>query len=372
MKSFDYGDEKISEREIMIAVPSMVIGVAVLTLPRDLASVTSASDGWVAILGSGLVAIAIIWLLAKLTSGFPNQSFFTFTSTILSKPVAIIISFILAIIWLNVTAYIVRSISEVSKQYLFDQTPVEVIGLCFLLVVVYAVSGSRAGLFRLNMMFLPIILIISFIVSIFNLSLFEPPQLLPMFKTDFNGYLEGLHTGLTSYAGFIIALFYIGLVENPKNTPKYAAIGMSIPVLMYLMFFILCIGVFGNEVTANLVFPTVELAKSVEIPGGFFERFESVFFVIWIMAIFNTTAMALDIAVLSIHSIFKKAKKIKVVLLLTPIVYCTSMLPQSLVEVASFGAIVSNAALIFTLLVGSFLLVIAKVRGVGQVGKKKS
>ncbi|WP_404451297.1 spore germination protein [Virgibacillus necropolis] len=369
MKSFEYGDEKISDREIMFAVPSMVIGVGILSLPRDLAAATTASDGVVAILVGGGLAVLFTWLLAKLTIRFPNQSFFTFSSTILSKPVAVVISLLFAVIWLGITAFEVRRIADVSKQYLFDRTPVEVIALCFLLVVIYAVSGSRAGLFRLNMMFLPIILLIALVVFVFNLGFFDPNQLLPMFETDFKGYVKGVHTGLLSYLGFVVVLFYIGLVDNPKNAPKKAAIGMCIPVVLYVMLFLLCIGVFGHSVTANLLYPTIELAKGIEIPGGFFERFESVFFIIWIMAIFNTTAMALDIVVLSLNSIFNHTKKIKVIILVAPIVFSVSMFPQDLIEVTKLGSIVSNVAFSYTIFIGVFLFVIAKLRKVKPVGK---
>ncbi|WP_404452097.1 spore germination protein [Virgibacillus necropolis] len=368
MKSFEYGDEKISDREIMIAVPSIVISVGILSLPRNLATTSVASDGWIAILVGGALAVLITWLLAKLAIRFPNQSFFTFTSNILSTPVAIIISILFAVIWLSVAAHQVRSIADVSNLYLLYHTPVEVTALCFLLVVVYAVSGSRAGLFRLNMLFLPIILFIALTVFAFNLKWFEPNLLLPMFETDMQGYLKGLHTGVGSYAGFVIILFYIGLVDNPKKTPKMAAMGMCIPIVLYMMLFIICIGVFGNAVTSNLLYPTIELAKTVEIPGGFFERFESVFFIIWIMAIFNTTTMALDIAVLSLNSIFKHTKKVKIVFILAPIVYGISMFPQNLIEVSLLGTIVSNTAFIYTLFIALALFVVSKLKG-KRIGK---
>lgn len=369
MKSFVYGDEKISDREIMIAVPSYVIGAGILLLPRELASVTTSSDGWIALLVGGVIAVIIMWLLAKLVVGFPNQSFFAFTSTILSKPVAVIISFIFAVVWLNVTAIQIRNIADMSRHYMFDRTPVEVIALCFLLVVVYAVSGSRAGLFRLNMLFLPIILFIALVVFVLNVGFFDPNQLLPMFETDIQGYLKGIHTGLRSYSGFVIVLFYIGLVDNPKKTPKMAAIGMSIPTVLYIMLFILCIGLFGNSVTSNLLYPTIELAENVEIPGGFFERFELLFFIIWIMAIFNTTSMALDIVVLSLNSIFKNTKKVNVIFVLTPIVYSISMFPQNKLEISSFGSIVFDTAVIYTLFIASVLFVVAKLKKVKKIRK---
>ncbi|MBP2079891.1 GerAB/ArcD/ProY family transporter [Oceanobacillus polygoni] len=364
MKSFKYADEKISEKEILIAVPSMVIGVGILSMPKDLASVTIAADGWVPLLIGGLIVVLITWMVAKFASGFANQTFLTYASSITTKPVAIVLTFLFAVLFLLITAFQVRQIADISKQYLFDRTPLEVISLAFLLVVLYAVSGSRAGLFRLNVMFLPIILFIALSVFVFNLGWFDLGNLLPVFKTGFNDYVKGLNTIVTSYLGFSILWFYIALVDKPEKAPKMAALGMCIPVVLYIMLFILCIGVFGREVTANLLYPTVELAKVVDIPGGFLERFESIFFVIWIMAIFNTASMALDVAVLAINSIFKNMKKVKILFILAPVVYIISMFPQEIVEVNSFGAVMSKSMLFYSVFVLVLLFVIAKVRGV--------
>src|SRR5699024_2432951 len=113
---------------------------------------------------------------------------------------------------------------------------------------------------------------------------------------------------------------------------------------------------------------TIELAKAVEIPGEFFERFESIFFVVWIMAIFNTTALTFDVAVFAITSIFKQAPKVKVIFILSPLVYFAAMLPLDIVEVAALGSFVGFTAIIYTSFVVIFLYVIAKIRGVKHVG----
>src|SRR5699024_6778292 len=358
VKRFEYADELISEREIMIAIPSIVIGVGILSLPRFLATVTTAADGWISILAGGVLAIGMTWIIAKLAASFPHQSFLSYASRIVTKPVAVVLTFLFAFFFLQVVAFQVREIADISKQYLFNRTPVEVLALVFLLVVVYAVSGSRAGLFRLNMMFFPIILFISSLVIFFSINRFESEHLFPMFQTSFTGYLKGLGSAATSYIGFGILWFYLSLVRQPSKAPKYAITGMCIPVVLYMVIFIACIGVFGNEVTQNLLLPVVELAKGAEIPGEFFERFESVFFTIWIMAIFNTTTLGLDISVFALTQIFKNTPKYTIIFILSPLVYVTAMYPQNLIEVSSFGTYIGYVIFGYTVFVAVLLLVV--------------
>ncbi|MFD1066866.1 GerAB/ArcD/ProY family transporter [Oceanobacillus locisalsi] len=365
MKRFKYADERISERDIMIAIPSIVIGVGILSMPKQLASVTLGADGWIPLLIVGLLAVFITWAIAKFASGFRNQTFLTYASKIVTKPVAIVLSCMFALLSIFITAFQIRKISNISQQYLFDRTPIEVISLTFLLVVVYAVSGSRAGLFRINMMFLPIILLIALIIVVFNVGWLSAENLMPVLQTPIADYKKVVvNTGAISYLGFGILWFYLSLVDKPEKAPKAAAMGMCIPVGLYMIIFIMCIGVFGNAVTSNLLYPVIELAKVVEIPGGFFERFESVFFVIWIMSIFITATMAMDIGILALNTIFKNTEKLKIIFILTPLIYFVGMVPQDVVEVDFLGSAMGWGMVILNITVLILLTVVAKIRGV--------
>ncbi|WP_208591119.1 GerAB/ArcD/ProY family transporter [Gracilibacillus suaedae] len=364
MKRFEYADEKISDKQILVAVPSFVIGIGILSLPQSIASITMASDGWVSLLIGGVITIIITWSVAKLSASFPHQSFINYASTIVTRPIASVLTFLFAIQATSITSLQVRQIADIAKHYLLKETPVEIISLTFLLLIIYAVAGSRIGLFRLNTMFLPFVLIVAAIVIVFNINWFDLAFLSPTFETSFSGYIEGVKNSVLSYAGFTILWFYITIVKEPKQTPKMAVLGMCIPVVLYIFLYLTCILVFGNSVTSNLQYPTIELAKILEIPGGILERFESLFFVIWIMAIFNTTAMTFDIAVLALHSIFANVGKMKVIFIIGPIAYVIGMYPQDLVQVSIFGSFIGYSSVLYTVFVTLLLFVIAKIRRV--------
>ncbi|MFD1360881.1 GerAB/ArcD/ProY family transporter [Lentibacillus salinarum] len=367
MERFEYADNFIGEREILVSVPSMVIGVGMLSLPRQIASPTVAADGLIAIVTGGVLVILLTWLIAKLASVFPQQNFIDYASLLTSRPLAIVFTSLLAVQGLLLAAFETRVIADVAKQYLFDQTPNGVIGLSFLLVVIYAVSGTRAGLFRLNMMFLPIILFISVLVMLFTTGMFEGGNLLPVLKTDISGHWDALKQSIYSYIGVGTLLFYTALVKKPDNVPKKACLGMLIVIMLYAFVYVVCIAVFGNLVAGNLLYPTIELAKDVQIPGGFFERFESLFFVIWIMAIFNTTAMAFDVSVFALNAIFRKDRKMQLIFLLAPLVYIIGMTPNDTAEVSAFGMYVGYYGTFVTAGITVLLLITAKWRGVTKL-----
>jgi len=311
----------------------------------------------------------MIVLGTKLATLFPNQSFLSYTSFLVSRPVAIVLTLANVCIGLVLSAFSVRSVAFISQQYLFERTPMEVLALLFLLIVVYAVSGSRAGVFRLNVLFLPIILISFLFVGVMNIKWIETENLLPIFQTDVKDYIKGIGKTYEVFIGFGIVLFYTVIVKQPTNLVKKAVIGITIPIIFYIAVFLLSIGVFGNMVTENLNFPMIELAKRIDIPGGILERVDALVFTIWIMAIFNTVALALDVSVFLLTSIFKQIDKRILTFTLSPIVYYMSMFPQQEDQIKRLSSISSQFIAYFTIALTVGLLMIAKIRGVKRATK---
>lgn len=357
-------EKLISKNHMGINIASVTIGVGILTFPRTLAKATSAFDGWISVVWSGAIAYMIAWLLAKLASRFPRQTFFEYTSLIASKPIGYLLTFLVCIYTMLFVSFEIRAIGTIAKQYLFSNTPVEMITLSFLLVVQYAVAGSRISLLRLNLIFLPFVLFVILIVLAFTQPLLNLENIRPYFSSSWSSLLKGTKDVGLSYSGFEIILFYSILMRRPQEATKSVLLGLLIPTILYLIIYIFVIAVFSVEVAKNLTYPTIELAKEVEVPGGFFERVDSIFFTIWIMTIFNTCAMWLDITVLNLTSMFMNVKKTVWIIVLSPIIYLIAMLPQTLIDFFSFGDKLTYYGIVVVYLLPICLLLIALLRGV--------
>ncbi|UJF35035.1 GerAB/ArcD/ProY family transporter [Paenibacillus hexagrammi] len=364
MKSFEYGDREIGPIEMGVTVSSMIIGVGVLSLPRNIAKLTLSSDGWISILIGGIISMSVAWVLAKFASMFYKQGFFAFASAAATKPVAYVVTTSLALYFLMYSGYEVRSIANIAKQYLFERTPVEVIALTFLLVVVYAVSGSRVGLIRLNILFLPFVIFISLIVLVFSASIFHFKDLKPYLISDWTQIAQGIKGSTFSLLGFEVVLFYVTLMNNPKKAPLATVIGVAIPTLLYIAIYLISVGVFTHFALFQVTYPTIELAKEMQIPGEFFERFESIFFTIWIMAVFTTTFMAYDCAIYAIRSMNDKLKHITWVFILSPVIYLSCMLPRNIQEFQKIGTLISYTGIIVAIILPISIYIVAKIRGV--------
>ncbi|NEW05154.1 endospore germination permease [Paenibacillus sp. SYP-B3998] len=364
MKFFEYGEKEVNFMDMAVTIASMIIGVGVLILPRSLAQTTHSSDGWISMTVAGLLAIGIAWYLAKIAIHFSKQGFFAYAAAAVTKPVAYVVTTALAIYFLTFCAFEARAIANIAKQYLFERTPVEAIALTFLMVVVYAVSGSRVGLIRLNILFLPFIFGITLTVLIFSTSIFSFEDLKPFFITNWRDLAIGVKDSTFSFLGFEIILFYISLMSKPKDAPKAAIIGVAIPVFLYIAIYIICVGVFSQFALKEITFPAVELAKEMQIPGEFFERFESIFFTIWIMTVFTTTIMAFDCSICALRSMFTQVKRKTWVLILSPAIYMTCMLPRNMSDFSKLGTFISYFGMVIAIIAPGLVYLIAKLRKV--------
>ena len=356
--------EFINDRDIMFAVASNIISITILFLPRYIADHTVAADGWLTIVFGGLIAIVIAWLLAKIASSFPNQSFLSFSSYLVSKPVAYILSILFIVQYIAITAFQMREIATLSHEYLFDRTPLEVVCLAYILVVIYAVSGSRAAIFRLNILFAPFVIAGLLLLIFFPIGAVKLENLLPVFETGTMGIIQGTTSSLYAFLGFTIVLFYISLVKKPKKTPKMTVLGILGPFFFYIVIFIVCIGVFGNATTKNLYYPVFELSKTVSSPGNFIERFDSILFIIWTLIVFTTSLMAFDIAILLLNSIFKNTSKMVIISILSPIIFFLAMLPTNYIEINSIAKYMVYIEICFLIFVTFLLGIMLLIKGV--------
>ncbi|HEX6923034.1 MAG TPA: endospore germination permease [Bacillales bacterium] len=365
MKRFEYSDKEIGNKEITMAVSSILVGAGTLTFPRLVARYTISADGWISIIIAGIFAVFFAWIAARLASRFPNTSFFDYTAKIATKPVSYVLTFFFAIHFLLMASYAARGIASASKMFMLPKTPTEVTVLTFLLVVSYCVAGSRTALLRINLFFFPMVALIIILIQLANLRFFEAEDLLPVLATDWVNLLKGTQAAYLYFAGYTIILFYAAYMNNPKDTGKLTVYGVLISFGLYVLIYIFAMGILSPVVAENTMYPTLAVAKSIQLPGDFLIRFESAYFAIFMMTIFNTASMAFDVTVICLSSIFRRVKKVVWVLILAPLIFILAMTPKTVVEMAQSRFILIMFAFAFSLLVPVCLLVIAKIRGVG-------
>lgn len=343
--------------ELATLVFCNICGMGLLSLPNAIASTTLFSDGWVILLVSGLVVIILGWISTKLITYFPQTSFYEYTSTLVSKSVAIFFSVMAICIYICVATYEIRSISLVVNMFLMENTDFRIIAFCFLLVIAYGLCGSRMALVQLCILGLYVVIGVLGLSVVLNINNIDFHHLFPILETSPMGYINGLKNSGFAFLGFEVVLYYNSLVSNPKKAPVYVVSALILVVMLYTITYLVCICVFSQPVVSELIYPVVELGKEVEI-GEFLVRFDTFFFMTWIITIFSTTIIYLDMVVILFTSITKKITKTTFIFILLPIVYMLSIFPNGQEEISRFGNMVTMINFFYILIIPPILLII--------------
>jgi spore germination protein len=111
------------------------------------------------------------------------------------------------------------------------------------------------------------------------------------------------------------------------------------------------------------------MAKTIELPGGFIERLESVFLTIWIMTIFSSISIGLFVVSNGMEKLYA-IKMRKNIMLLVPILVLIALYPENVAEVQTMGVAVEHVGVFYAGTVPAGLFLLAKLRNLGA--EKKS
>ncbi|MGO4887458.1 GerAB/ArcD/ProY family transporter [Anaerobacillus sp. MEB173] len=357
----DQDQYRVSPIEMSILIISMIIGVGILTVPRALTSAQETADGWISIGITGIVVMINVFIYVQLQKNFPGKNLLQyFAEGKKGKWLAKILSVSFILYFLFLLGYEARVLGVVVKLYLLDQTPSEVIVLIMLLLIVYAVNKGAQGVIHLSLMFIPIVIFVSFLIFPFNIMNISFERVLPIMPEGILPVLLGVKEMILSYLGVEIIFFFMAYmkVENLRSRPLNLAILFI--TMLYASVYFFTVAVFGVEMTKYTTFPTVDLAKEVEIPGGFIERIESLVITVWIMTIFNTMSIAFFLLVQTAKQQFLVKKKATYLpAAVAFVVFILAFVPLSLSETFEFGDYIGwfGLSLYITSIISGFLTV---------------
>ncbi|MFC0471105.1 GerAB/ArcD/ProY family transporter [Halalkalibacter kiskunsagensis] len=352
---------RISPLEMSLTLISMLLAIGVLTLPRTLAEAMDTGDGWISVLLSSVIIMALVSLMVRLQQNFPGQNLLQFIGeTGFGKWIAKLLAICFALYFIPFLAYEARILTVIVRMYLLDRTPPEITLAIILLTTTYAVTKGVQGVVHLNLMFIPFIIFVYVILLLFNIDSMTINELRPILPMGFQPLLSAFEPTIFSFLGIELLFFWLAYMKTSNLRALPLNLGISFVAFLYFLIVIVSYTVLSVDGAKVIVFPTVALAQEVEIVEGLIERFEPVMITIWIMAIFNTMAIIHLLAVQTIkNELLKTSKGMWIPAVVTFFAYIIAFIPNNLDEVFLLGGLVgyTGAALIFLGLISGFLTV---------------
>ncbi|MED3836044.1 GerAB/ArcD/ProY family transporter, partial [Peribacillus frigoritolerans] len=241
-------------------------------------------------------------------------------------------------------------------------TPTWAIIMIFMWVGLYLIIGGINPIARLFEIILPLTVILFLVVTFMSIKIFEIDNLRPVLGEGITPVLKGVKTTALAFSGPEIMLLLIPFMNQPKKAVKALLVGVSIPLIFYVITVVMVIGALSVDGVVTRTWPTLDLIRSFEISGLIFERFESLLLVVWIMQIFATFTITYFAAALGLAQLTKKSIH-PFMFGLLPILYIIAMIPKNMNDLFKQGDFVGNIALFLFGLLPLLLLIISRIKG---------
>lgn len=364
-------NKQITPTQVFVLTVSMILGVGVLTLPRSVASAVHTPDIWLSVLLAGLINLIPIAVIGKLSAIFPRQHFLHYSQQIIGKYMGWLLSLLYAFYFITLLSFEVRMAGEVVREYLMERTPREVLILLLFFASTYLVTGGLGAVVRINEMFLPVLMFFLLLALLLSFREVDPKNMQPMLSKGIFPLFKGVPETALSFLGYEIILFFSAYFQKPQLTFKAGCYGLAVVCFVYVLTVFVALGVFGVDTLTTLVWPTLEVVKVIEIPGGFVERLESIFITIWVMAIFTTISINHFLSSMVLGQLFRKNQRWFFYSIL-PVAYIIALYPPGVIEVFDIGTFASYFGLLLSTGIPIILLLVARLRKLGSFGNSKN
>ena len=339
--------DQLSGIQVMILVASTILGTTVLSLPRTVTK-EAGIGGVVATLFTGILTFGLTVIITLLSKRYPNQTVIEYSVEILGTIPGKIYGAIFVIYAIFVSGGVIRAFADALKIHMLPNTPLEIIMISMLIVVVYAAMNGISVLAKTNETFYPLVFFALLLLLVLSLPRFRMDEFRALLFLDLPSVVKAIPQIIASYLGFEIMFFLVPFARKPKKVLLYSVAGIFITSTIYTALVVISIGVLGLAVTQKLVYPAVILAKHIEFPGSFAERFDIFFMVLWILAAFTTLESYCYLSAFSLTRLIGLRNYKPFIFLLLPVIYMIAILPQNIYQIEMLLSVIG--------LLGSFIV----------------
>ncbi len=361
---FSYNN-KISIRQLQALLILDIFGTGVIVLPRRVTQYAN-QDGWILVLLATILALILIYIMTSLATMFPNKDFLEFTSIIISKPVAIIISLGFIIKLILGTCLELRFFSEVVKQTMLYNTPFGVVCLIILLVSGYAAAKGYETRGRLAEILIFVVFVPLIIVFVIAAAGVDFTNIMPILKTPPESLLKGTFFTLASFNGIELVMLAIPYTNNKKKIKKNIIYSILFTGIFMTAMTIITICRFGYAETKLQMWPIISMTDTINIPGSFLERQEALIMSFWIISVFAIVNAGLFFSSLLAKSIIKKGKHSYYIIIFIILCFLMLFVPSDINQVYDFiNLMFVTFGVTYMIVIPIVLLIIAKLRRLG-------
>ncbi len=296
---------KIGTLEAIMLVLTIIITHTILSLPREILVLTKSAT-IINLIFVSILAILFSYLIVRLMKNFAGSDIIDISEYLGGKIFKNIVGIIFISFFLISSSILLRSFCESLKIIYYPMTNIVFIIGLFILAVCAANRLDFNASLKTNLLIVPLVLASIVFLFFANMNKFVPERAFPIFGDGlFNTFVIGL-VNLSSFGGITFLYFLPPYLKQPEKMKKVALISIGLSAIYLILCVATLLFMFSFFMNTNEITPLYNATRYIEF-GSFFQRLESIFLLIWILAF----ACYLSITSKFALSIFKKVTNIE-------------------------------------------------------------
>ena len=296
---------KIGTLEAIMLILSIIVTHTISSLPKELLASSKSATILNLILVS-ILAIIFSYLVIKLMKNFPGADIIDISDYLGGKIFKTILGIIFIFYFLLSSSILLRNFCESLKILYYPMTNSLFIIAMFIIAICIANRLDFNSSLKTNLLILPLVLASMIFLFFANMNKFVPQRIFPIFG---DGLLDTFVLGLgnlASFGGIAFLYFLPPFLKQPEKMEKIAVISIGISAIYLILCVATLLFMFSFFIETDEITPLYNATRYIEF-GSFFQRLESVFLLIWILAF----ACYLSIVSKFALTIFKKLTNIE-------------------------------------------------------------
>jgi len=341
---------------------STIVGVGVLPLPLFAVQAAETGAPLATLVAMGIATVGLV-LVTLLGMRFPQSTFTELSERIIGRWLAAPMTLLVIAFFAVLAALAAREFGTVVVTSVLKNTPIEVTVFVMLLLATLSARADVRSFSYMHMFYLPVVLIPALIIVVLSLKNSNMLYLMPIFGNRRPDLIGGIFTIAALFQGYFVMTHVIPNMRRPEKAMIASITGMFIAGGLYLLMVVAVVAVFGPMETMNLLWPTLELAKTTALPANVLERLDAAFLSVWVTAVFTTLLSSYYLTVRTMGDLLRLRDHKPFTFFVFPLVFWIAMLPENVLNLYEVIEIVGRIGLGLTILYPGVLLLISALRG---------
>lgn len=273
---------KIGTIEAIMLILIIIVTHTISSLPREIL-VSTKSATIINLIFVSILAILFSYLIVRLMKNFAGSDIIDISEYLGGKVFKNIIGTIFILYFLVSSSILLRNFCESIKIIYYPMTNILFILSLFVIAICCANRLDFNASLKTNLLILPLVLASIVFLFFANMNKFVPERMFPIFGDGlFNTFVIGL-TNLSAFGGITFLYFLPPYLKQPEKMKKIALTSIGVSAIYLTLCVATLLFMFSFFMNTNEVTPLYNATRYIEF-GSFFQRLESIFLLIWILA----------------------------------------------------------------------------------------